>query len=157
GADWPANEDELFHGIVVSKDPDILVVKSKDNKEHTFHRTKYVKVGRSEKKDDEKILQWNNVQDGDFVGLTYYKSKYFFDPLTDTEQEAFTRPEGYLSQIDQILRIVDPVDEKLNGTVQLGGWLYRRGALPGKTKWFTYVAESWKEEGDIRDEIWLAQ
>lgn len=162
---WPANEDGLFHGIVKEIDENSAEVegyekfkdKEKDefrDKTAKFYRTAKLKVTFQEKKDGEKE-SWGTIRSGWFVAISYYKAKYFYDPLTDAETTVFVN--SYSSQLDGILRMIDPVDEKGNGTVQFHGWPYRPGALPSPSmKFFTYVPK-WKDEGFIYEEAWLAQ
>ncbi len=162
---WPADDESTRHGKVINVDEDTVVVAGKDKKETAFHRTYGVKVSRLEKKEGDRD-QWGSIREGDFLAITFYKSKYFYDPLTDSEQRMFVRnDEGYRSQLDSILRIVDPVDKSGEGTVQYRGWFYQRGRLPHEDgsdhKFFTYVTGdengNWKADAPIYEEAWLAQ
>ena len=153
--DPPADAEDLCHGKVVRIDPDSVVIAGKEKKEARFYATLKVKVTKQDKKENEKD-QWATIQPGDWLAITYYKSKYFYDPLTINEQNEFAR--SYKSQLDAILHIVDPVNAKGVGTVQFNGWPYREGDLPPPhSKFFTYVDKEWNVEGFIYDEAWMAQ
>lgn len=152
---WPADDSELYHGQVTAIDPDSLVVKGKEGKEARFQRTAKIKVSKQDKKDNEKE-QWQTISRGDFVAVSYYRSKYFFDLLTDHELTEFAK--SYKSQIHPILRMIDPVDDKGAGTVQLKGWPYKKNDFPpAQAKFFTYVSEPWNDANDFSEEAWLAQ
>jgi hypothetical protein len=162
---WPANEDGLFHGFVKEIDENSAEVegyekikgKEKDDfrdKTAKFYRTAKLKVTFQEKKEGQKE-HYGTIPVGAFLAISYYKSKYFYDPLTEAETTVFVK--SYSSQLDGVLRMVDPVDAKGNGTVQFQGWTYSPGALPNSSmKFFTYVPK-WKAEGFISEEAWLAQ
>ncbi|GEM_PF-2944477 len=152
---WPANDDSLFHGTVSEVDQDFVVVTDKDGKEAKFQPTLKIKVSKADKTADEKDL-WETIANGQFLAITYYRSKYFYDPLTQNEQTIFAR--SYTTQIHDILRIVDPVDAKGNGTVQFNGWLYNANQPPPpRSKFFTFVDQDWNVDGFIYDEAWTAQ
>jgi hypothetical protein len=109
----------------------------------------------------DKIAYFRDLDNGDRVNVTYLRSKYFFDPLTDTEQDKFV--ESYHSQIPDFLKQVDPVNIRGEGVVQLGHWPYttsKEGIIlpPAGAPFFRYVAD-WKKEqkDDISDEAWMAQ
>jgi hypothetical protein len=172
--EWPADDVHLVHGIVKIAESDFLIVEVREAapapketkegedkekavkfKEVKIYPTLNVKMTRQEKKEGERE-EWGALAPKDFVAVTYYKSKYFYDKLTRTEQEEFVR--SYLSQIRPILEIVEPVDTKGEGVVQLGSWLYNKQALPDKAhKFITFVPEQWQADSFIYEEAWLAQ
>ncbi len=150
---WPADSDELYHGMVQSNDEDFIVVDGR-NGLWKFYRTFNVKL--SSEQGGDKQPQWFHIGTGKFVTVTYYKSRYFYDRLTDNERRVYAG--SYKTQIHPILQIVDPVDTKGNGTVQFNGWLYRPDLNPPpNSKFFTYVPQDWNIDGFIYEEAWMAQ
>lgn len=156
GDNWPNDDGALFHGIVQTPHEDYLIVRRKDGSESKFYPTFKTKISRQQPKPGEREPLWGNLATDEFVAITYYTSKYFYDQLTVSEQREYVN--SYRTQIHPILQIVDPVDVKGNGTVQFNGWLYKPNDYPlAKSKFFTYVAEPWQADSFIYQEAWLAQ
>ncbi|MCS7045207.1 MAG: hypothetical protein NZO58_02505 [Gemmataceae bacterium] len=156
--EWPADGEDLIHGVVKSVNEIFAVLVGREKKEYTIRRTakEVLKVSRQEAKEGEKVLDWSSIQPGEFVAVTYYKSKYFFDPFTADERIDFARE--YKSQIHSILQLVEPVGPDGHGVVQLGSWPYEPNSYPPeKSKFFTYVAGEWKTDIASFEEAWLAQ
>src|SRR5262249_43229593 len=68
----------------------------------------------------------------------------------------------YKQQNHDVLRIVEPLDEKGNGVVQLRDWLYRSDSLPDEqekkdVKFIRYVAQDWLVKTEVSKEAWIAQ
>jgi hypothetical protein len=160
---WPANDDHLFHGIVKTRGgAESITVEGKDGKDHVFYRTPILKVEKTaEKKEGEGEPDFADIGDpvaGNlYLAITYYKSKYFYDPLTTDEEFEYART--YRSQLQPILQIVDPVNEQGEGVVQLKGWLYNRNAEmpPPNSPFLRFVANPWKIDATVYKEVWLAQ
>jgi len=157
---WPADGENLFHGIVKTRGGDESVtVEGKDGKQHVFYRTPILKVEKSaEKKEGDPEPDFPLIgTPGNFhLAITYYKSKYFYDPLTTNEEFEYAR--SYDSQLHPILQIVDPVNEQGEGVVQLKGWLYNRNQPPPPNAPFLrFVGKPWKRDATIYKEVWLAQ
>lgn len=150
-------EGRLFHGTVAAKEKDWILVQGKDQQRKFFRTVN----GTVTVNPDAKKVFFHNIELKDRVSVTYEMGKFFNDPLTDSEQTEYTR--SYHSQLDGILRIVDPMDLKGNGAVQLKGWFYKENWVNKKEDWpkmvrfFSYVADDWKAADDISEEAWLAQ
>src|SRR5262245_7090715 len=152
---WPEDNENLFHGKVKVSDENYLVVEGRKG-DSKFYRSFKMKLSRQQPKEGEKEPQWFHVSPPNFVAITYYTSKYFYDPLTDAEQSVYVN--NYKSQIHPILQIVDPVDARGNGTVQFNGWLYKPNENPPeKAKFFTFVSKEWDANNFIFEEAWMAQ
>jgi hypothetical protein len=157
---WPADSEHLFHGIVKTRGGDESVtVRGKDGKDYVFYRTPILKVEKTaEKKEGEPEPDFAllGTEGNTHLAITYYKSKYFYDPLTTNEEFEYAR--SYKTQIHPIVQIVDPVDEQGEGVVQLKGWLYNRNQLPPPgAPFLRYVPKDWKRDATIYKEVWLAQ
>ena len=153
----PANDASHFHGVVLSHNRNEVVVKGEEEKK-TFHNTAKIKVS------GDKTNFFRDLQDGDRVAVTYIRSKYFFDPLTDNEQKTFADDDGYKSQVPEILEQVQPltVDSEgdvVGGVVQFKNWTYQKKTWPpADALFFRYVARPWKtQDHNISDEAWMAQ
>jgi len=152
---WPEDNENLFHGTVKVSDENYLIVNGRKG-DSKFYRSFKMKLSRQQPKEGEREPQWFNVSPNNFVAITYYSSKYFYDPLTDAEQRVYVN--NYKSQIHPILQIVDPVDARGNGTVQFNGWLYKPNEYPPeKAKFFTFVSKEWDANNFIFEEAWMAQ
>jgi hypothetical protein len=154
-AEWPADDEHLLHGNVTEREEHYMTVTDKDGKEATFYQTALLKVLKNDRKENEGESRFGDIIIGNFVAITYYKSKYFYDEFTHLEQFEYSR--SYLSQIHPILKIVDPVDEKGNGVVQLKGWLYNPNDMPPNRSFLTFVDKDWDTNAPIYAEAWLAQ
>jgi hypothetical protein len=165
-AGQPAGKDEERHfsGTVENITDDALTV-IRGKTKMTFLATADVKVTIPEVQSP----GFQSVREGDRVKVTYDKGMYFGDKLTDNQQTFYVRE--YKSQIPEIIRIVQPVDAQGVGVVQFGNpigagaatWIWDGKALPpkpgvdGGQRFLRYVADEWKREQDISDEVWLAQ
>jgi len=163
--EWPADAANLMHGILVNQQEEWFEIKDKDNKVVRFFKTELVKdsitlVGQPQKITFPQMAGHM----GKLLIVNYQEGKYFNDPLTITEQRAFA--ESYKSQVLEILKSIDPLDEKGNGVVQLRDWLFRDNDLPldgggggGKMNFIRYVSAVWGGGGgsSFSHEAWLAQ
>ncbi len=157
----PAKDDDNhFQGTVKQREKDYLIVVGQDKQEKWFFRTDKGTVSVNTAEGQKTTFQ--EIRPKDQVRITFEKGKYFYDPLTDSEQTEYTR--SYHAQIPDILRLVDPVDNKGNGTVQLKGWFAEEGWFGKKEKWpakearfFSFVADDWKTASNISEEAWIAQ
>jgi hypothetical protein len=128
----------------------------KESKIITFFKTKKIKVTI-----DSKDTDFARLEPKDQVAITYLKGKYFFDPLTDSEQDSYAAV--YKNQFQEIFEQVDPVhvDKKkgiLQGVVQFPNWVYKEGdELPPNAQFFRHVAKKWDINQDFSNEAWMAQ
>ncbi|MBI2805658.1 MAG: hypothetical protein HYX68_11830 [Planctomycetes bacterium] len=155
---WPADTDELVHGILTSIERDSLKLETRKAKEFKLFRTKTV---------DQKIILEGETKElgwlakeglpkhrGKVLAVRFQVGKFFNDPLRDVEQAVFA--ESYKEQIHTILRSVEPLNEKGQGIVQLRNWLYRPDTLP-EEKFIRYVQKEWDTRSNFSDEAWIAQ
>lgn len=155
----PSDEDpNPLEGVVeeAGAGPDVRVVKGTNGKKYTIRRTQNLKIVS----DDKDIRNFPDIRVGDKVTVSYNKGKYFMhDALTDSEQAVYVKIGVYHSQIDPILRQVDPMRPDGKGVVQLKGWLYEPGKRPpGNAHFFTYLENGWVNiNQDLSEEAWLAQ
>jgi hypothetical protein len=161
---WPEDTKTLMHGTLVTVEPDYFVIRAR-NKETkklepvTFQRTdSVIKINLVEENKQVFFTDFFNQRAGKLLAVTYQNGRYFNDLLTANERALFTTT--YQEQIFPILKSVDPVDEKLNGVVQLRDWLYTGDEPPPPTaKFFRYVNGDWQAYvgKNISREIWIAQ
>jgi hypothetical protein len=144
-----------FAGTISSSNDNVIeVTNPAEIKPKPFQRTAKVKVSL-----DGKDTDWASLKPGYQVTVTFLKGKYFFDPLTNQEQDKFV--EVYKDQVPEILQQVQPVNDKGEGVVQLHNWAYdKKGFPPANALFFRYVAkepEQWNAKHDISQEAWMAQ
>ena len=148
---FPANDGSHFHGVVTSCDQNQVTVAGEKGPPIKFQATPKVKVTG-----DKGIAYFVNLKEGDRVAVTYVRSKYFWDRLTDFERDKYV--EAYKSQIPEILEQVKPVTANGGGVVQLHNWAYKRDTFPpANAQFFHYVAKDWITNYDFSDECWMAQ
>ncbi len=155
------NDDSHFQGTVTHKEKDFITVVGQDKREKTFFRTDRGTVTLNSGGGGQKA-SFLDIRSKDQVRVTFEQGRYFNDPLTDSEQNEYTRT--YHSQIKDIIELVQPVDSKGNGVVQLKGWPADDGWFGQKDKWppkeakfFSYVAGDWNIANNISEEAWMAQ
>ncbi len=109
--------------------------------------------------EDGKPIEFGKLKDfsaGKLLAVTYQKGRYFNDPITTTEQVDFAA--SYKDQVHDILKLVDPLDEKGNGVVQLKDWLYAPTDYPDPSmKFIRFVDEPWNVNKPVYKEAWIAQ
>ncbi|MBI3408117.1 MAG: hypothetical protein HY040_07145 [Planctomycetes bacterium] len=151
----------VLTGVIVKYDKDWIQLQCADNKEEIVYNIPKVKVSTP----DPTEKHWNQLLIGDKVTVQYERGKYFNDPLTLSEQAAFIDPSEaggsftvYLTQVEDIITQVQPIDEKGEGAVRLQGYAYRKGELPpSQSSFLRYVSGDWIRSHDISEEAWLAQ
>src|SRR5262249_8912536 len=141
---------------------DWIIIRGSDDKEETIYKTPKVKITTPVAGDK----HWNQLLKGDKVTVQYERGKYFNDPLTLAEQERFIATSDlsggnltiFLTQIEDIITQVQPIDDKGEGAVRLPGYAYRKGELPPpQSPFLRYVPGDWIHNHDISEEAWLAQ
>jgi hypothetical protein len=160
---WPKDVDEktkgekILHGAFESQEEDGIWVKRGNGKKVFISPTQNVRVT-----DDGRPIEYVSLKDigpGKFVTVTYQKGRYFNDPLTGTEIDAFTK--SYSDQIWEVLKTVEPLDEKGKGVVQLRDWLYPPSELPTELppsgSFIRYVTGPWNVNKPLSKEAWIAQ
>lgn len=124
----------------------------------TFHRTPEITTKASKKitSDDNKELNFVDLQVGDWVDVVFEIGRYFGDSMTITQQEGYAA--AYPSQIEPIITQVNPVTANGRGVVQLPGWFYKAGELPpADARFFRYVSKDWDAKKNFSEEAWIAQ
>lgn len=148
---------------LIAGDPARVMVRGEGKKPQTvmFWRSGETKV-LDESGDELKRKEFEDLKKGDRVIIKYQQARYFDEPLTATERRLYTKRtsgpnSAYDSQIEEILKLVTPVNEKGEGACWLGNWQYKEGQMPPVgAKFFRYVPE-WADQHDISSETWLAQ
>lgn len=160
---WPADSPTLIHGVLTNVQRDWFEIKDRKDKPVKIYLTQNI-VDPGAKVMNVKITGQKDIQWGPAVGqfinnkvfaVTYQVGKYFYDPLTISEQKTFG--ESYKTQIYPILEIVDPLDTEGNGVVQLRNWLFTREEFPPDGNFIRYVNMPWNPNNDFSDEAWIAQ
>ncbi len=159
---WPADTDFLMHGTYENQKEDWFQIKDRTGTLRKFFLTK-----RSERvqltDESNKMIgfyEMHKPAQKKMLTVVYQRGKYFADPLTPNESRLFKTT--YKDQIAPLIESVDPLDDKLNGVVQLRGWLYNKDKLPHEagadSRFLRYVVRDWPQEGvDINREAWIAQ
>jgi hypothetical protein len=104
---------------------------------------------------DGKDVSPKALKEHDRVEIEFDVGKYFGDSFTDKERTYFRA--SYTKQIHAILRIVQPIDTKGLGVVQLGDWQYKKDDLPVGYRFFNFLASDWNPDPDDYKEFWTAQ
>ena len=151
---WPPDSETLIHGTFVDQGADWLKIKPRKGEAVTFQRTdEVVMVSVTDENKQVVFGQLPAVATGKMVAVVYQTGRYFNDVLTLEEERAYKA--SYKNQIHDILKTVDPVDEKLDGVVQLRDWLYKPDDLPpGDAKFFRHVAGEFVKAKRV---AWIAQ
>jgi hypothetical protein len=152
-----AAKDDLshYHGVIKEVNQDWIKVEGADKKLREFLRTPGVKVQITA---DTAVANptFDALAEGDRVTVTYEHGKYFGDKLTDNERTDYARE--YKSQLEDIIKQVEPVNAKGVGVVQFPDWVWKPDELPPRdAKFFRYVGDDWKLDYDFSDEAWMAQ
>jgi hypothetical protein len=163
-ADTTKNDRRLV-GKVLDQKGGYIEVLGSDNKKHTIFRSMHWNLDKIPVEGDEakKEITFSDIRVGDGVAVWVHRGKYFNEPLTDDELNAYKAAGVYLSQIDPILAQLQPMNAKGEGVVQLKGWWYEKGKLPpsrtnGEQRFLYFLDQGWIEaQGDISEEAWLAQ
>jgi hypothetical protein len=185
--EWPKNETpNTLSGKLTEFQPEWFMVQTAEGKDVKFHKTEGINgnitlVGADKKLNFPQLLNHVNTA---LVTVQYQPGKYFMDPLTMPEQAVFF--ETYKPQVLDILKIVDPLDIKGNGVVQLKQWLFQEElpenidvgggaagggpAMPagggaggaggqGRMNFIRYVSKPWAASGfkSHSEEVWIAQ
>lgn len=156
-ADWPEDKEYLLHGVFDRLDQNQLSLKDRNGKKVIIQRTPDVKITDPDQAAAALLFSDLKKFEGKLYAVTYQRGKYFNDRLTDSEQVEFAR--SYKpQQIHDLLKIVDPMDKRGNGVVQLYGWSYDPDSypLPGM-RFLNYVSADWDTNKDISQEAWIAQ
>jgi hypothetical protein len=160
---WPADNPFLMHGAYERQGDDWFEMTDRNGELKKFFLTR-----RSEKitTDDGKqvgFAKLDEVAPKKMLAVGYQRGKYFGDPLTQNEMRTFKT--HYLDQVATLIKSVDPLDNKLNGVVQLKGWLYQsdgaqKDTLPHETveyyPFVRYVKADWPAK-DFSKMAWIAQ
>ncbi len=158
---WPDDTSNLVHGIFTEYGRDYLTISDRNGKSVRLRPMVAMNLPNPE---DGKNMVWDNRLStfrGKFLAVTFQNGKYFADGLTAREASAFS--DTYTSQVNDILRGVDPMNIKGEGVVLLKDWLYDPDKLPHEDakakelKFIRYVSEPWKINTDISKEAWIAQ
>jgi hypothetical protein len=161
--DWPKDEEELLHGKFINIQGDYCLLKTRKGKEKLFRMDNLTITDTAATEEAKKSVIWGN-QFKDYLGkllaVKFQTGKYFGDNLLQSEQDDFAK--YYKEQIHDILKTVEPLDEKGNGVVQLRDWLYRSDSLPDEkekkdVKFIRYVTQDWDIKRDFSKEAWIAQ
>ena len=156
---WPADTPNLFHGTYVEHDADWLKVKDRKGNIVKFYRTTNVeKIHLADTKKNVPFEKITANLDKKMLIINYQIGKYFNDTLTQNEKNLFN--DSYIKQIPRIMEIVNPLDDKNRGIVQLREWLYHKDATPDTVDqaFIRYVTDlPWKVNLDITKEAWIAQ
>ncbi len=169
--EWPADKEQpkddvnVMLGTVENVNKDELILRDRDNKLVKFYRTAKVNVAINEEAGKKSVFFASLLdQKGQLLTVSYQRSKYFNDPLTDSEQTEFGR--SYLGQIPGLVDSVDPLHEikadngdmVLAGVVQFPGYFHKKEGRPeASSKFLKFVDQPWKDANDISEEAWLAQ
>jgi hypothetical protein len=155
------DSDSQFEGKIVQRNPNWIEVEGARQKKR-FGRTNDVKVTFTDSDPGLKDADFNTLDVGDRVTVTFEKGKYFGDKLTDQERTDYAR--DYRTQLLPILERVTPLSDKGEGVVQFPGWVWNGRDLPPKNARFFHYVDSteqgraeWKQDQNISDEAWLAQ
>jgi len=146
------NEERLIHGTVTRQEGDALVVLGADKKEYRFHQAKNVIIAGGD-------YVFGTIPVNTAVEVTFHRGKYFMEPLTEKELGVYRRFEVYTSQIEPLLALVEPMNEKGEGIVQLPGyWFMKDCKLPSSQQLFlNYLENGWEDAQEFSEEAWLAQ
>ncbi|MCC6419069.1 MAG: hypothetical protein IT429_12615 [Gemmataceae bacterium] len=126
-----------FHGVITRTAPESIEVRGRDPKDpkkpavRVFRHTPYVKVTLPEDrtpKDRSPVFADLDVLKGAAVAVTYQKGMYFNDRLTQAQQTTFANT--YETQLKDILKEAQPLNEMGGVLVQFKGWLYDKNKLP---------------------------
>ncbi len=154
--DWPPDSEFLMHGKLAVLENEWLEIKNRKGETVRMFRTPNPKITLA---DENKAIDWGNElinHNKQLFAVSYQSGRYFGDSLTDTERREFRL--NYKAQVNEILKSVDPVDEKGNGVVQLRNWLYRPDKLPeDKERFIRFVTKDWNPRDDYSKEAWIAQ
>lgn len=163
---WPADSDTVVHGVLLPGIKNSFLTIRARAKEKKNGKDMDIELIIRRTATDSITLEENNssilwTEDlpkhvGKALAVTIQSGKYFNDLLRDKEQEAFGN--SYRDQIHEILRSVEPLDERGHGIVELRDWLYSPDKDPPATKKFIrYVTAEWDVTGKMSDEAWIAQ
>lgn len=167
GGEMTKDADRLIHGVVIERGESFIEVQAKDKNKYKFYMSRNV-VSKIPVEGDNSVKEakFSEIRKGDLVEVAFHKGKYFNEPLTDRELQAYRETDVYLSQIDGLLEQVEPMTAKGAGVVQLksnsGNWYYKKGEYPPSRddgqKFLVFLDGGWVQaEGDISEEAWLAQ
>ena len=154
---WPEDKEFVVHGKLIDFQDDFFKVKTRKGEEK-FYRMEVLPITDS---DASKPVNWGNEfrqHLGKLLTIQYQTGKYFNDKLLDAEQDMFA--DTYKNQIHDVLKTVDPVDDKGNGVVQLKNWAYNSEKLPDikdGSKFIRYVTQNWDTKNKFSKEAWIAQ
>ncbi len=160
---WPDDNDRVLHGVLADIRNSYMEIKARV-KEKGKEKEVLVRIYRTENvqitsEGEPNTILWETglpKHKDKVVAVTFQTGKYFNDLLRGEEQAKFA--ESYREQIHEILRSVEPLDQKGAGIVQLRDWLYTPDAMPPPTKKFIrYVTKEWNITGKMSDEAWIAQ
>ena len=157
---WPADTVNLLHGTYVEHDTDWIKVKDRKGDVVKIYRTRNVDlIHLGDTKKNVPFAQISSNRDKKMLTINYQTGRYFNDTLTQGEKNLFN--DAYIKQIPRILEVVNPLDDKNHGVVQLRDWLYRKDSVPPDNvdqAFIRYVTEApWKVNLDISKEAWIAQ
>jgi hypothetical protein len=163
--EWSEDKDNLLHGKFIDVQDDYCIIKTR-KKEEKFYRMmekENLPITDTEAKEPNTRVLWGNdfkSHRGKLLAVTFQTGKYFGDNLLQSEQDVFAAT--YKEQIHDVLRTVEPYDDKGNGVVLLRDWLYRRDGLPDDkekkdVKFIRYVAQDWDVKKEFSKEAWIAQ
>jgi hypothetical protein len=173
--EWPEDKENLLHGKFIDMQDNYCRIKTR-KKEEKFYRTENLTITDAE---TNKPVNWGDEfkahLNNKLLAINFQTGRYFADNLLQTELDAFI--DSYPDLIHDVLRTVDPLDEKGNGVVQLRNWLYRSDKLPHESenstttspapstptsnskdvKFIRYVEMEWDKKSKFSKEAWIAQ
>jgi hypothetical protein len=161
--EWPVDTENLLHGKFVDVQSDFCVIKTRKGTEK-FFRMENLTITDTEAEPTKNTIVWGRAFEAHvnkkLLAVTFQTGKYFGDNLLQSEQDVFAAT--YKEQVHDVLRTVEPLDEKGNGVVQLRDWLYRSDSLPDEkerkdVKFIRYVAQDWDIKKEFSKEAWIAQ
>jgi hypothetical protein len=158
----PEDTKETIHGTLVQVEKDYFLLKTRTKGEQPEKIMRTDSVAKVDLTDENRQITLNELDGqkaGKILAVKYQTGRYFGDSLTSSERSAFAA--SYKDQIHEILKIVDPVDDKLNGVVQLRDWLYAPAPEfpPPTARFFRHISDDWEQfvAKNISKEIWIAQ
>ena len=157
---WPVDSETVMHGTLEELNPNWFSIKNRKKEVVKFHPMdkKTLKIISEQGKE----VFWVDILEGknSLLTITYQTGKYFNDLLTPNERKVFK--DSHAEQIHEILRSVDPLDDKGNGVVQLRNWRYNKDEdfekwLP-TNRFIRLANKAWNLDGDdFSAEAWIAQ
>jgi hypothetical protein len=180
---WPKDTLTLLvHGTVEQQESTYFVIKTRTGEMMKFYATPGVdNITLAEGNQKPIFAELLKNSKDRYAAVTFQRGRYFGDMLTSSERTTFAggRPDinppdnrlssSYKAQIRPILQLVDPLDDKGNGVVQLKGWLFKsekpddadglphEDANAADQRFISYVKAKWDTGIDFSKGAWIAQ